>query len=216
VSGELDGAPGVAALLARAAAAPGFMPDDEGRALYEAALTALPLGPVVEIGTYRGKSTLYLGAAARAVGGLVVTVDHHRGSEEHQPGEGYHDPGLVDPVLGLFDTTVEARRTVRAAGLDDVVVQVVGDSTTVAPLVRVPLGMVFIDGGHSRAAAEADLAAWRPKIAPGGLLAIHDVFPDPRDGGRPPYEIYLASLADPACTEEAAVGSLRLLRISRG
>lgn len=200
-------------LLAAAAAARGFMPDEEGRALYEAARSSLPLGPAVEIGTYCGKSALYLGAAAREVGGLVLTVDHHRGSEEHQPGEAYHDPDLVDPVLGLFDTTVEARRTIRAAGLDDVVVQVVGDSVTVASVWSTPLGMVFIDGGHSQSAAEADLAAWRPHIAPGGLLAIHDVFPDPRDGGRPPYEIYRAALADPACTETRAVGSLRILRI---
>ena len=201
-----------AVLLARAAAAPGFMPDDEGRALSDAACRALAAGPVVEIGTYCGKSALYLGAAARAVGGVIITVDHHRGSEEHQPGEGYHDPTLVDPVLGLFDTTAAARRTIREAGLDDIVIQVVGDSVTVASVWATPLGMVFIDGGHSREVAHRDLAAWAPKVASGGQLAIHDVFPDPRDGGRPPYEIYLAALADPGWTEVAAVGSLRVLR----
>ncbi|MUL39915.1 class I SAM-dependent methyltransferase [Streptomonospora sp. PA3] len=199
-------------LLRAAEAAKGFMPTDEGLALHDAALAHARLGPVLEIGTYCGKSTVFLGAAARRAGGTVVTVDHHHGSEEHQPGWEYHDPGLVDPATGRIDTLAEFRRTMAAAGLEDHVVAVVGRSADVARLWSAPLGMLFIDGGHTEEAARADYECWTPHLAPGGALAIHDVFPDPADGGRPPYEIYRRALDSGAFTETGVQGSLRLLK----
>ena len=150
-------------------------------------------------------------AAARAAGQLVVTVDHHRGSEEHQPGWEYHDPGLVDPATGRLDTLPSLRATLAAAGLEDHVVVVVGRSADVARVWATPLGLVFIDGGHTEAAAVTDYESWAPWVAAGGALAIHDVFPDPADGGRPPYLIYQRALASGAFTEVRAAGSLRLL-----
>jgi predicted O-methyltransferase YrrM len=200
-----------AELLRAAEAAPGFMPAAEGQALFDAAATYARRGPVLEIGSYCGKSTIYLAAAARTVGQLVVTVDHHRGSEEHQPGWEYHDPGLVDPRTGRLDTLPTLRATLAAAGLEDHVVVVVGRSADVARLWRTPLGMVFIDGGHAEQAAVTDYQGWAPWVAPGGVLAIHDVFPDPADGGRPPYLIYQRALASGAFTEVRVEGSLRLL-----
>ncbi len=200
-----------AALLRAAEAATGFMPAAEGLALFDAAATYAARGPVLEIGSYCGKSTIYLAAAAREVGQAVVTVDHHRGSEEHQPGWEYHDPALVDPGTGRIDTLPRLRATLAAAGLEDHVVVVVGRSGDVARLWGTPLGLVFIDGGHTEAAAVTDYEAWAPWVAPGGALAIHDVFPDPADGGRPPYLIYCRALASGAFTEIRAEGSLRLL-----
>lgn len=198
--------------LRRAAeAAKGFMPPAEGQALYETALEYAPRGPIVEIGTYCGKSAIYLGGAARERGGLVVTVDHHRGSEEHQLGWEYHDPTLVDPATGRIDTLGEFRRAVVAAGLEDHLVAVVGRSAAVAGLWRTPLAMLFIDGGHTDEAAFADYEGWAPWVMYGGMLAIHDVFPDPRDGGQAPYHIYRRAVASGAFTEVRVVGSLRLL-----
>jgi MMP 1-O-methyltransferase len=194
-----------------AEAAQGFMPPAEGLALSEAAAAYEPCGPVLEIGSYCGKSTIYLAAAARAAGQLVVTVDHHRGSEEHQPGWEYHDPALVDPATGRLDTLPSLRATLAAAGLEEHVVVVVGRSADVARLWATPLGLVFIDGGHTEAAAVTDYESWAPWVAVGGALAIHDVFPDPADGGRPPYLIYMRALASGAFTEVRAEGSLRLL-----
>ena len=162
-----------------AEAATGFMPAAEGLALYDAAARYAGRGPVLEVGSYCGKSTIYLAAAAREAGQLVVTVDHHRGSEEHQPGWEYHDPGLVDPATGRLDTLPRLRATLAAAGVEDDVVVVVGRSAEVARLWRTPLGMVFIDGGHTDAAAVTDYEGWAPWVAPGGVLAIHDVFPRP-------------------------------------
>jgi MMP 1-O-methyltransferase len=201
--------------LRLALAAKGFMPPDEGMALHEAGMTAAAsgLGPLLEVGTYCGKSALYLGDAARAGGAVLFSVDHHRGSEENQAGWEHHDLDVVDPGTGQMDTLPWARRTVAAAGLEDHVVLMVGGSVPVAEAWSTPLSLLFIDGGHGSEVAWADYRAWTPKVAPGGLLAIHDVFPDPSDGGRAPYEIYLAARS--AGFDEdagAGCGSLRVLR----
>lgn len=201
-------------LLEHATNAKGFMPADEGELLYRIALERLPHGPALEVGTYCGKSAIYLGAAARELGtGTVFTVDHHRGSEENQAGWEHHDPSVVDPELGLMDTLGQFRRTIAHAGLEDQVVAIVGRSATVAAHWQAPLSLLFIDGGHGEEPARVDYESWTPKVMPGGFLAIHDVFPDPADGGRPPYErIYLPALDSGDFTEVAAVGSLRVLR----
>jgi MMP 1-O-methyltransferase len=206
---------GVLPLLAAASAAPGFMPDDEGRALYEAARTLDVPGPLLEVGSWMGRSALYLAAAARETGRTVVTVDHHRGSEEHQPGWEYHDPSLVDPAVGLLDTLPRFRRTIAEAGAEDVVIAVVTRSEVLAPLWSTPLALLFLDGSHTEESARRDQDAWVAKLAVGGTLAIHDVFPDPADGGQAPYGVYRRVLDSGDFTELPGVGSMRLLRRDR-
>ncbi len=203
-------------LVDHAASAKGFMPPDEGLALYVLARRRLHHGPVLEIGTYCGKSAVYLGAAAREVGGTVFTVDHHRGSEENQAGWEHHDASLVDPESGRMDTLPVFRRTIERAGLENQVVAVVGASRTVSAHWRTPLSMLFIDGGHGERPAMDDYSGWAPWLMPGGVLAIHDVFPDPRDGGRPPYEMFLRALASGVFAERETVGSLRMLVRTEG
>ena len=206
-------------LLQHALEARGFMPEDEGLLLHRVARERLPHGPVLEIGTYCGKSAIYLGAAAREVGGpqaVVFTVDHHRGSEENQAGWEHHDPSLVDPATGLMDTLPVFRATLARAGLEDRVVAIVGRSTTVSAHWRTPLSMVFIDGGHAEEHAQADYTGWAHWLVRDGLLVIHDVFPDPADGGQPPYHVYLRALASGAFTEVERLGSVRVLRRTAG
>jgi predicted O-methyltransferase YrrM len=203
------------ALRAAAEAARGFMPPDEGLALYDAAVGTAIDGPFLEIGSYCGKSGIYLGAAARARDTVLFSVDHHRGSEENQPGWEYHEPDLVDPAVGVIDTLPFFRRTIHDAGLEGTVIAVVADSPTVAAHWSTPLAVLFIDGGHGAEPAHRDYELWTPHVAPGGTLLIHDVFPDPADGGRPPYEIYLRALESGRFQEVSATGSLRVLRNSR-
>ncbi|MGP4110555.1 class I SAM-dependent methyltransferase [Streptomyces sp. 4N509B] len=194
------------------------MPAHEGRALYAAAARAARLGlPLLEIGSYCGRSTLLLAAAARRAGTVVVTVDHHRGSEEQQPGQEYHDPRLLDATdPRRMDTLPVLRRTVAAAGLEEHVVAVVGASPRVAAALGGGgggrFGLVFVDGGHTDTHATADYESWAPQLAEGGLLAIHDVFPDPAAGGQAPYRVWRRALASGAFTEDAACDSLRVLR----
>ncbi|WP_244321384.1 class I SAM-dependent methyltransferase [Streptomyces melanosporofaciens] len=190
------------------------MPLDEGLALHAAAAdVAGRLGlPLLEVGTYCGRSTILLADAARAAGTVVVTVDHHRGSEEQQPGWEYHDPEVVDPEVGRMDTLPTFRRTLHRAGLEDHVIAVVGRSPRVAAVWGRPVGLVFIDGGHTDEHASADYEGWAPHLAADGLLVIHDVFPDPADGGQAPYRIYRRALDSGAFAEVSATRSLRVLR----
>jgi predicted O-methyltransferase YrrM len=203
------------ALRQLALATKGFMPEVEGDALHAAALAAcdaVPGAPIVEIGSYCGRSTIWLGDVARRAGTTVFAVDHHRGSEENQAGWEHHDAEIVDAELASIDTLPFFRRTIHEAGLEPHVVAVVGSSPVVARHWSTPVAMVFIDGGHGVEPAAADFESWTPHVAVGGTLAIHDVFPDPSDGGRPPYEqIYLPALDSGRFTLATVEGSLRTL-----
>lgn len=198
-----------------ALATKGFMPAEEGDALYEAAVaaaSALPGLPFVEIGSYCGRSTVWLGAAAAAGDTVVFAVDHHRGSEENQAGWFHHDTSVVDPATGRMDTLPFFRRAIHEAGVEPFVVGVVGQSSVVARYWTSSASFVFIDGGHGEEPARLDYEGWARHVAIGGTLAIHDVFPDPADGGRPPYEqIFLPALQSGRFRLHSAIGSLRLL-----
>jgi MMP 1-O-methyltransferase len=209
----------VRALVHAARGTRGFMPDNEGEALLQAALRAgqhPPAGATpatfVEIGAWCGKSSLYLGAAAEVTGAVLFSIDHHRGSEENQLGWEHHDADLVDPGTGRIDTLPHWRRAISGADLEGSVVGMVGDSPTVAARWHHPLAFCFIDGGHGEEPAWADYRGWSPWVAVGGWLAIHDVFPDPADGGRPPFELFCAALDSGEFTEDGECGSLRVLR----
>ena len=209
-------------LLEAARATKGFMPDDEGLALAAVAERATLAGfsSMVEVGAYCGRSTLYLiSGIARALSlgaapAVVFSVDHHRGSEENQEGFEHHDDTLVNRETGRMDTLPFWRRAMEAAAAEDLAVAVVGDSHTIAARWNVAAGLVFIDGGHGEVPAWADYQGWAPRVADDGWLAIHDVFPDPADGGRPPFEIYERALSSGEFEEEhsAQTGSLRVLR----
>ncbi|MEQ8842952.1 MAG: class I SAM-dependent methyltransferase [Acidimicrobiales bacterium] len=200
-----------------AEAARGFMPPDEGVALYEAALGVDVDGPFLEVGSYCGKSGVYIGSAAQTMGRVLFALDHHRGSEENQAGWEWHEPDLVDEAVGKMDTLPTFRRTIHDAGLEGSVVALVGDSPTVGSVWATPLALLFIDGGHGHDPAHRDYEIWVPHVVIGGRLLIHDVFPNPDDGGRPPYEIYCRAMEAGGFRELAAVGSLRVLeRIALG
>jgi predicted O-methyltransferase YrrM len=193
----------------------GFMPDDEGLALMELARRtgSERAGAVLlEIGSWCGKSAVYLGAGAEATRATLFSVDHHHGSEENQVGWEYFDETLVDPNDGRLNTLPHFQRTIAVAQLEDSVIGIVGESSSVARHWSTPRDLLFIDGGHGPALAHADYRVWTPKVAAGGYLAIHDVFEDPGEGGRPPYEIYQAALSSGYFTDFDRCGSLAILR----
>jgi MMP 1-O-methyltransferase len=194
-----------------AARTKGFLPDDEAAALRAAAAAAAP-GTWLEVGTYCGKSTVHLGATARTVGAHLVTLDHHRGSEENQPGWEWHDADLVDPHTGRLETLPSLRHTLWDAGLDDVVTAVVGSTQQVATWWTTPLALLFLDGNHTEEVTQHDYAAFARHVEPGGVLAVHDVFPDPADGGQPPWHVVQRAMAGGAFTVVSEYGSLRVLR----
>ena len=191
----------------------GFLPQNEADALYSAATSLEVKGPLLEVGSYCGKSTIYLGSAAQQMGRVLYALDHHRGSEENQSGWEHHDPELIDKRIGVMDTLPFFRLAIFDAGLEDSVVALVGQSEVIANNWATPLAFLFIDGGHGDDPAKADFNGWVPKVKEGGLLAIHDVFPDEEDGGRPPYEhIYLPAISSGDWNEIIVEGSLRILK----
>lgn len=190
----------------------GFFAEDEAETLYRHALASAPLGAVLEVGSYCGKSTLYLALACREHNGVVYAVDHHVGSEEHQPGEMFHDPDLFNTNDQHFDSFAEFRRNVRRSGLSDWVVPLVAPSTVCARHWQSPLAMCFIDGGHSLDAALSDYRCWSDRVMRGGILAIHDLYPEPELGGQAPIAIYRLALASGLYEEVERVNSLGVLR----
>ncbi|MFC4535487.1 class I SAM-dependent methyltransferase [Sphaerisporangium dianthi] len=192
--------------------AKGFMPPSEGQALFETACAYGSLGPICEIGTYCGKSAIYLGAGARHTSSVVFTVDHHRGSEEIQPGWAHHDPTLMDPRFGKMDSLPFFRTAIASAGLEEEVIAVVGRSETVARYWNIPLAMLFIDGGHSEGPVTSDYEGWAPHVMVDGALVFHDIYPDPARGGQAPFRVYGRALASGDFKEVAAEGSLRVLQ----
>ena len=190
----------------------GFLAPAEGTALYQAACERARFGPCLEIGSYCGKSTIYLATGCKSAGGVLFAVDHHRGSEEHQFGEEYHDPALYDDAARMMDSFREFRANIRRAGLEDTVVPVVAPTSVAARQWQTPLSLVFIDGGHSMDAALTDYRSWSGHLQPGGVLAIHDLFPDPATGGQAPFTIYKLALASGLYEEMARVETLGLLR----
>jgi predicted O-methyltransferase YrrM len=218
----------ISAVLEHATRAKGFMPEPEGMALSRAAQHAASAGPepLLEVGSYCGKSTLYLAAGVLAAAlisarppNVLYSLDHHRGSEELQAGWEHHDPTLVDGDTGLIETLPHWRANIRSAGVEDLVVGLIGDSPRIAASWTTPLGLLFIDGGHGAGPAWADYNGWAPRVVRGGLLCIHDVFESPEAGGRPPYEIYRRTVGGGAFREMAgaSVGSMRVLeRVAPG
>jgi MMP 1-O-methyltransferase len=200
-------------LFALAERTKGFMPPAEGRALYENALTVgrrSPGGTWLEVGAWCGKSAIYLGAAAEETSCVLYSLDHHHGSEENQAGWEHFDESLVDPLDGRLNTLPTWQRTIANATLESTVLGLVGPSTVVADHFAQPLDLLFIDGGHGEDVAWADYQHWTPKIVPEGFLLIHDVFEDPRAGGRPPYDLYLFA-REGLFRDVASEGSLRVL-----
>ena len=190
----------------------GFMDPEEGEALFDKCISLAGRGPCLEVGSYCGKSTVYLGEACRQTETTLFAVDHHRGSEEHQLGEEYHDADLFDADIELMDSFKAFRSTMRQANLEDTVVPIVSSSAVAARKWATPLALVFIDGGHSLEAALSDYRSWASHLVPGGILAIHDIFPNPNDGGQAPYTIYELARASGLFEELPIVKTLGSLR----
>jgi predicted O-methyltransferase YrrM len=190
----------------------GFLDPLEGRRLFDLACEASLSGPCLEIGSYCGKSAVYIGAACKRFENTLFSIDHHQGSEEHQPGELYFDPDLFDPFHFRVDTLRYFRKTLLAADLEHTVIPLVTSSTTAARHWSTPLSLVFIDGGHAHDAVLNDYLSWNRHLLPGGFLVFHDVFSDPADGGQAPNEVYQCALSSGRYQPLPMTGSLGVLR----
>jgi predicted O-methyltransferase YrrM len=202
----------IESLLQYAGTVKGFMPVAEGLKLFDLAYEAATIGPCLEIGSFCGKSSVYIGTACKQRGATLYTIDHHRGSEEQQPGQLYFDPEIYDERSGRVDSLPLLRQTLEKAGLEDTVVPMITSSKVAAKNWATPLSLVFIDGGHSYETAFTDYECWGPHLLKNGYLVFHDIYPDPSQGGQAPYEVYKLAVKSGVYIEQPMSGSLGILR----
>ena len=190
----------------------GFLDPIEGEALYSYTKEYTKEGDALEIGSYCGKSAVYIGSAVKENNQKLYSIDHHKGSEEQQPGEEFFDADLLNKEGNGIDTLPYFLNTINSSKLKKIVIPVISSSEEAYQDLKINFSMIFIDGGHSEEAAQNDYRLWSRRLNPGGLLAIHDVFPNPKDGGRPPYNIYLKAIESGHFEEIEMIKSLSLLR----
>ena len=171
----------------------GFMPKHEGIALTKWSKKFSSIGPIMEIGSYCGKSAIYLSKGAILNDQLVYTIDHHFGSEEHQIKEEYFDSEIFDYKNQRVNTLPLLIKNINKIQVKNIV-PIVSNSVDIASKWDAKLGMVFIDGGHSFKAANNDYVSWSTKIKKNGALVIHDIFENPDEGGQAPFEIFQKAL----------------------
>ena len=174
----------------------GFMPQHEGEALAKWAQRFSTMGPALEIGTFGGKSSLYIAAGSSMNEQLVFTIDHHKGSEEHQTGEEYFDPDIYDESLGRVNTVPLMQANFSQFEESKYIIPMITNANLLAPIWVIKLGFLFIDGSHTEISAQNDYANWKTKIVKGGALVIHDIFENPEEGGQAPFLIYQKALED--------------------
>jgi len=190
----------------------GFLDERESDYLYQLALKASKKGPCLEIGSYCGKSAVYIGGACKENNAVLFSLDHHRGSEEQQPGQEYFDPDLLNEQTGLIDTLPLFRHTLAVFALEDTVIPIVGRSETIGRAWQTPLSLIFIDGSHAYESVLKDYQIWSKHLMPGGYLVFHDIFPDPEKGGQAPYRVYQLAVASRQYEELPLFVSLGILK----
>ena len=189
----------------------GFLDEREANCLYELALKAGKNGPCLEVGSYCGKSSVYLGTACKENSTVLFSIDHHGGSEEQQPGEEYFDSDLLDKETGRIDTLRHFRKTISDFELENIVIPIVGRSATIGNVWKTALSLIFIDGSHAYEAVLSDYDIWAKNLIVGGYLLFHDIFSDPAKGGQAPYLVYQKAVTSGLYQEMPMCESLGIL-----
>jgi predicted O-methyltransferase YrrM len=146
----------------------GWLSDAQGRALLAAAAATTGRGAIVEIGSWKGRSTVWLAEGARLAGQRVHAIDRHTQSRE--------DPSA--------NTLADFLENINRAGVADVVEPLVMASAEAAAVVRGPVELLFIDGDHSFDGVRRDAEIWLPRVVEGGVVMFHDVASASYEGPR--------------------------------
>ena len=174
----------------------GFLAHEEGILLYEMAKKYCTKSFAVEIGSYCGKSACYIGQACKTKGTHLITIDHHRGSEEQQFGEEYFDSEEYDYKNNRVDTLPTLLRNISKFELDEHIRVVVDNSESASKKIKGEIDFLFIDGSHTFASARNDYESWKNKIRAGGILTIHDIYDSEEEGGQAPREIFEKAITE--------------------
>jgi predicted O-methyltransferase YrrM len=137
----------------------GWLSEPQGRALYAAAAACSGRGAIVEIGSWKGRSTVWLAHGAAVAGQKVLAIDPHVGSRE--------DPH--ERTLDAFLANLE--RAGAAASVEPLVMT----SAEAVRRIDGPVELLFVDGDHSPEGARSDADRWLPRVMEGGTVMFHDV-----------------------------------------
>jgi len=142
----------------------GWLHPDEGRLLYRLAQQCTGRGTIVEIGSWKGKSTIWISYGSKAGSNAKIhAIDPHTGSPEHS-----------EMFNGKVWTFEEFQRNIENAKVRDMVIPHVDFSTSVAKTFTEPVEFIFIDGLHEFEGVRDDFEDWFPKVVNGGHMAFHD------------------------------------------
>lgn len=150
---------------------PGFLTLEEGYTLFKLAETWPIQGDTVEIGSFKGRSTCFLGSGCRMGGkGKVIAVDHFKGSPEHQKGGHEETREIVThgSTFSVFQNNIDRFQ------LGDTVAPLSGSSQEVSNIYGGKARMLFIDGDHSYQGTKADYQAWESRVQTHGIICFHD------------------------------------------
>jgi predicted O-methyltransferase YrrM len=192
----------------------GFLAHEEGLLLYELTKKYCLKNFAVEIGSYCGKSACYIGQACKENKTYLMTIDHHRGSEEQQYGEEYFDPDEYNYDKEIVDTLPTLLKNIQKFRFEEVILPVVNSSELASKEIENNIDLVFIDGSHTFESARKDYVSWKNKIRIGGILAIHDVYDSEVEGGQAPKEIYEKALSENFKLLKRVNSLVALLRIT--
>jgi predicted O-methyltransferase YrrM len=192
----------------------GFLAHEEGLLLYELTKKYCLKNFAVEIGSYCGKSACYIGQACKENKTYLMTIDHHRGSEEQQYGEEYFDPDEYNYDKEIVDTLPTLLKNIQKFRFEEVILPVVNSSELASKEIENNIDLVFIDGSHTFESARKDYVSWKNKIRIGGILAIHDIYDSEVEGGQAPKEIYEKALSENFKLLKRVNSLVALLRIT--
>ena len=192
----------------------GFLAHEEGLFLYELTKKYCLKNFAVEVGSYCGKSACYIGQACKENKTYLMTIDHHRGSEEQQYGEEYFDPDEYNYEKEIVDTLPTLLKNIQKFQFEEVILPIVNSSELASKEIQNNIDLVFIDGSHTFESARKDYVSWKNKIRIGGILAIHDVYDSEVEGGQAPREIYEKALSENFKLLKRVNSLVALLRIT--
>ena len=192
----------------------GFLAHEEGLFLYELTKKYCLKNFAVEIGSYCGKSACYIGQACKENKTYLMTIDHHRGSEEQQYGEEYFDPEEYNYDKKIVDTLPTLLKNIQKFRFEEVILPVINSSELASKDIENNIDLVFIDGSHTFESTRKDYVSWKNKIRIGGILAIHDVYDSEVEGGQAPKEIYEKALSENFKLLKRVNSLVALLRIA--
>jgi len=145
----------------------GWLAEGEGQLLYNLAKKC-DRGAIVEVGSWKGKSTIWLASGSKkGKKAIVYAIDPHIGSPEHHK------------MFGKVWTFEEFKKNIKKAGVDDIIVPMVKKSEEAAKNFDKPVGLAFIDGAHEYDMVALDYSLWFPKMVDGGVMAFHDTILSP-------------------------------------